>query len=166
VSDQIFGGAKVVRRPITDAKEKDRIEHEQREHVERVIEEQRDAKKKALEDLQAVNEPMPAPGESQENWKPPETLEDFQRFVDERHPLWPLVQRRVEANLMFMRAPLVNKAFLDGLKIGRRLREQAEYHHGWWWDALAPLAPFERTYVVEQVKRVVLKDKPKSKRQH
>lgn len=79
------------------------------------------------------------------------TKQDFLDIVRRDHPEWPLAAQTWQADRMFDRHPVVEKAFKAGLQIGRQLREKLEHGHGVWWNELAPLTPEERGFVLALV---------------
>lgn len=147
------------RREVTERREIEKIEYEQKDDAARIAEEKKNKADEALSLARLVDMETPArPWETDKsNWSPPRTMLDFMSIVDHVFPDWPMHAKIWQAKKMLERHGLVERAYLDGLAMGRTLRERHRYNLGWWWDSLTPLEPQERTLVVEQIKRVILR---------
>lgn len=151
--------APITRRVITDTGEIKDIEGQQEERIARALEEQKKNAEAEREAMEAMEKIIDAPEEFR-----PRCLADFEVIVATRHPFWDNIRVGVEARLMAMRWPKVERAYLYGLKVGRDLKERSAYNVGWWWAELEDLLPFERSFVVEKVKRTIgINKQPKEK---
>ena len=153
---------KLERRVVTSREETDRIRGQNAELYARVREEQAQEREQINREFDRTNAPFNP--HADENWAPPSTLEDFQKLVAAAHPDWPLPARDWEARHMYERHEVIEAALKEGMALGRQLREQAEYGHGWDWPALHELTPSERTWVLGVIYRHIFRDKPLRKR--
>lgn len=146
-----------VRREITTQREKDYFKGEFEEDAARIAEEKATEKAAAIARADLLEKEAHPNREDESNWKPPLSMQDFVRSISLAHPDWPILHTRRLAAAMWNRYEAVRAALLAGLAQGRKLREQSQYGHGWWWDELKDLTPVERGQVLDQVKRVVCK---------
>jgi len=146
------------RRLITDTQEKKQAHAELEQKVAEVADEhaqQKEIRDEALKLSDSLND---SSKDSQSNWKPPRTFTEFFELVERDHPDWPFMAKHYQAKMLFERHPLIEKAFMDGLNMGRTLRERAKAGLGWWWDSLEPLKPIERGTVLAKVQQIVMGD--------
>lgn len=137
---------------ITDKKEIDRLDEEDRNTEQQI-------KIEKNEQLLATrwydSESSTARTENEGNWTPPRSLTDFYFLADKTFPQWSFAERAAWARRMWKRHPLVEAAVLAGLKDGRDIRERKRRGMGVWWDELDELEPGEREFVVNFVVRKV-----------
>lgn len=145
------------RREITSQKEREETHREIAEKALEVATEKATEKELALEgrkflDRESLNRDDHGP-----DWKAPESRMDLFRSISLAHPDWPIAEIDKLSTMMWERYELTRKALMDGLAMGRDLRERAEHGVGWWWESLQSLTPDERGMVLEHVRRIVTK---------
>jgi hypothetical protein len=143
------------RRVITDPKEIDQIEHEQADDQIRIAQEKKEEREAARWDDTATSKVQ---NETMEAWEPPRSRRDFYFLAAQAFPDWGDAARWKWANIMYRRRSFIETAVLQGLDRGRNLRERFKRKLGWDWPALAPLAPAEREFVLNFVRRKVCGD--------
>ena len=145
------------RRVITDKKEIDVIQYEQRDDALRVhLEKKEEKEKPRWDDDKAGALKKDA---SEENWTPPKTFAGFYALARETWPDLSLADTITQAKMLQMRMPIVEKAFLDGLAMGRELNERTRYGLGWLpWPSLEECLPREREVVMAKIRKVIERD--------
>lgn len=98
-------------------------------------------------------EGLKAPGEVEEIPTLPLSF-----FVELAKKWWPLETPGTisqKANALYNRQPLLNAAYLAGLRQARDLRDRSEHGLGWDYPELSVLEPKERTFVMDALKKQI-----------
>jgi hypothetical protein len=137
---------KFKRRIIESRAERDAVRGEHKDRMDRLADETKAAKVKQTE-VDALRDSQAVDVTTGEAYSPPRALHEFMELVQAAHPGWGWASRHKLAMSMYKRHEVVEKAFQDGFRMLRDLRERQDHGIGWWWESLRPLAPIERSQV-------------------
>jgi hypothetical protein len=86
----------------------------------------------------------------------PADIHFFRSIVRRHMPHLDTRQAEEQARAMLARHPLIEKAYRDGLRQGRDLRERTQRGLGWLpWPSLEELLPRERGFVMSKIREAI-----------